>query len=106
MLSYHSLFVRDSQVHEMFDCKTDARAFAIIDSMKIHRIPRILLLVGRLFAMRANKRPTKEEKYHAAVRPEPVEGQAKAAFAYALSIRDVLSCRHDTAYRSLDAAPK
>jgi hypothetical protein len=32
------------------------------------------------FALQGKKEHTINEKYHAAVHPEPVEGQAKAAF--------------------------
>ena len=43
-----------------------------------------LLFVGSFLPLWGKKEPTKEEKYHAAVRPELVEGQAGIAFAYVL----------------------
>jgi hypothetical protein len=39
-----------------------------------------ILSVGLFFAPPGEKRLAKEEKYHAAVRPERVEGQARIAF--------------------------
>jgi hypothetical protein len=61
---------------------------ACVVSMRQYTV--FLLSVRSFFTLQGEKRTYRNEKYHAAVHPEPVEGQAKAAFCVSPNVQIVL----------------